>query len=99
MSVDLSTLRKYAFLCGGSADSAGMLSRYAGEAAAELEQLRAALAALVDALPRCYECDRPLVKALDIDCYGHCDKHGEYPGEASWAEPLRAALRLLGREP
>jgi hypothetical protein len=64
----------------------------------ELDQLRAALRALVQALPKCGVCGQPATtEGWERDDYD-CDEHrGErrQTGEVPWAEPLRAAMKLL----
>lgn len=79
--------------------------RAEAEANANEDELRAATQALVDALPRCSQCDAPAVgETVRSKNYPgvtepkYCDKH--LPGEWSYryglAEPLRAVLALLG---
>lgn len=57
--------------------------------------LRAALADLVAALPKCDQCARPATRAHGRGSFRFCDVHGEGVPDYPRAEPLRRAVALL----
>ena len=68
-----------------------------GDPVVQVAEVRMALRALVDALPRCGSCSAPATRAWRRGEDRWCDEHApegcpEYPR----AVPLRAALALLG---
>lgn len=113
-------LRRKGYACrasSGTADHSDVTLPWAPEVKA-IGELRAGLAALVDALPKCDAvtvrgpdmsrlCGKPSTH-YEVGAWGgecpcptidaRCDEHKEHFEEAPWSAPLRAALRLLGRE-
>lgn len=73
----------------------------AHDGAERRRQLHEALAALVEALPKCSLCQRSATRAQDRGGPRYCDDHltsAFYP-EYPRAAPLRAAILLLAQEP